>query len=170
MPSQRRGKYGGFQTFHQFPKVRQKLQTLLESPEAEISNIPVVASEQIQGRSSGGIPVSIQELVYASKAAGVGTSYKLWIGTRNSYLHYLIENELPTQYIAIRDRSLLDLNNNDLNNRTISRNAEGETAFNFKDLPGLEEFPTFSGEGEYNNKELMKAIDMVKEGFNILDE
>ncbi|MBW0499578.1 hypothetical protein O181_039293 [Austropuccinia psidii MF-1] len=40
----------------------------------------------------------------------------------------------------------------------------------FKDIPRLEEWPTFSGEGQYNNIEFMKTIDMFKEDFNIPDE
>ncbi|MBW0522573.1 hypothetical protein O181_062288 [Austropuccinia psidii MF-1] len=59
--------------------------------------------------------------------------------------------------------------NNDLDNK-ISSNSEVETACNFKDIPRLEEWPTFSGEGEYNHMELMKTIDMFKEDFNIPDE
>ncbi|MBW0561914.1 hypothetical protein O181_101629 [Austropuccinia psidii MF-1] len=59
--------------------------------------------------------------------------------------------------------------NNDLHHK-ISSNAEVETACIFKDIPRLEEWPTFSGEGEYNHIEFMKAIDMFKEDFNIPDE
>ncbi|MBW0538197.1 hypothetical protein O181_077912 [Austropuccinia psidii MF-1] len=50
--------------------------TLIESPEAEINAIPVVRSEQFPTGNSGNIPVSVQELVYGSKAAGVETSAK----------------------------------------------------------------------------------------------
>ncbi|MBW0470071.1 hypothetical protein O181_009786 [Austropuccinia psidii MF-1] len=45
-----------------------------------------------------------------------------------------------------------------------------EAACNFKDIPILEEWPTFSGVGEYNNMEFIKKIDMFKEDFNIPDE
>ncbi|MBW0567253.1 hypothetical protein O181_106968 [Austropuccinia psidii MF-1] len=51
-------------------------EALLEIPEAEITSIPVVKSEQLPIRSSIDIPVSVQELLYGSKAAGVGTSSK----------------------------------------------------------------------------------------------
>ncbi|MBW0580132.1 hypothetical protein O181_119847, partial [Austropuccinia psidii MF-1] len=54
--------------------------------------------------------------------------------------------------------------------QSISSNAEVETAYNFKDIPRLEEWPTFSGEGEYNHIKFMKTIDMFKEDFNIADE
>ncbi|MBW0512575.1 hypothetical protein O181_052290 [Austropuccinia psidii MF-1] len=68
----------------------------------------------------------------------------------------------------ILDRNVLNLNN-DLHH-TISSNSEVETSFNFKDIPRLEEWPTFSGEGEYNHLEFMKTTDMFKEDFNIPEE
>ncbi|MBW0524086.1 hypothetical protein O181_063801 [Austropuccinia psidii MF-1] len=39
-----------------------------------------------------------------------------------------------------------------------------------KDIPKLEEWPTFSGEGEYNNIEFIRPIDMLQEDLNIPDE
>ncbi|MBW0577455.1 hypothetical protein O181_117170 [Austropuccinia psidii MF-1] len=75
-----------------------------------------------------------------------------------------LKNELPRQSTPILDRNVL----NDLHH-TISSN-EVETACNFKDIPKLEEWPTFNGEGEYNHMEFMKTIDMFKEDFNIPDE
>ncbi|MBW0492299.1 hypothetical protein O181_032014 [Austropuccinia psidii MF-1] len=53
---------------------------------------------------------------------------------------------------------------------TIPSNAEVETACNLQDIPKLEEWPTISGEGEYNHMEFMKTIDIFKEYFNIPDE
>ncbi|MBW0575943.1 hypothetical protein O181_115658 [Austropuccinia psidii MF-1] len=50
--------------------------TLLESPEAYITAIPVLISEIFSTGNSGNIPVSVQFL-YGGKAAGVGTSYQL---------------------------------------------------------------------------------------------
>ncbi|MBW0462060.1 hypothetical protein O181_001775 [Austropuccinia psidii MF-1] len=50
--------------------------TLLESPEAETTAIPVVGSEQLPTRRSRDIPVSLQELVYGRKEEGAGTSSK----------------------------------------------------------------------------------------------
>ncbi|MBW0534914.1 hypothetical protein O181_074629 [Austropuccinia psidii MF-1] len=50
--------------------------TLIESPEADITAIPVVRPESFPTGNNRTIPVSIQELVYGSKAAGVGTSSK----------------------------------------------------------------------------------------------
>ncbi|MBW0555879.1 hypothetical protein O181_095594 [Austropuccinia psidii MF-1] len=79
-----------------------------------------------------------------------------------------LKNELPRQSTPILDRNVLKLNN-DLHH-TISSNAEVETACNLKDIPRLEEWPTFSGEGQYNHMEFMKKIDMFKEEFNIPDE
>ncbi|MBW0591648.1 hypothetical protein O181_131363, partial [Austropuccinia psidii MF-1] len=58
-----------------------------------------------------------------------------------------LKNELPSQSTPILDRNVL----NDLHH-TISSN-EVETACNFKDIPKLEEWPTFNGEGEYNHME-----------------
>ncbi|MBW0513983.1 hypothetical protein O181_053698 [Austropuccinia psidii MF-1] len=50
--------------------------TLIESPEAEITAIPVVRPELFPKGNNRNIPVSVQELVYGGKAAGVGTSSK----------------------------------------------------------------------------------------------
>ncbi|MBW0529430.1 hypothetical protein O181_069145 [Austropuccinia psidii MF-1] len=50
--------------------------TLIESSEADITAIPVVRPESFPAGNSRDIPVSIQELVYGGKAAGVGTSAK----------------------------------------------------------------------------------------------
>ncbi|MBW0547580.1 hypothetical protein O181_087295 [Austropuccinia psidii MF-1] len=50
--------------------------TLIESPDADITSIPVVSPESFPEGSNRDIPVSVQELVYGSKAAGVGTSAK----------------------------------------------------------------------------------------------
>ncbi|MBW0577905.1 hypothetical protein O181_117620 [Austropuccinia psidii MF-1] len=39
-----------------------------------------------------------------------------------------------------------------------------------KDIPKLEEWPTFSGEGEYNHIKFIRTIDMLQEDFYIPDE
>ncbi|MBW0559039.1 hypothetical protein O181_098754 [Austropuccinia psidii MF-1] len=80
----------------------------------------------------------------------------------------LLKNELPRQSTPILDRNVLNVNT-DLNHE-ISSNVEVEAACNFKDIPRLEEWPTFSGEGGYNHMEFMKTIYMFKEDFNIPDE
>ncbi|MBW0550796.1 hypothetical protein O181_090511 [Austropuccinia psidii MF-1] len=43
----------------------------------------------------------------------------------------------------------------------------GENVISVKDIPKLEEWPTFSGEGEYNHMEFIRTIDMLQEDFNI---
>ncbi|MBW0512951.1 hypothetical protein O181_052666 [Austropuccinia psidii MF-1] len=50
--------------------------TLIEGPEADITAIPVVRPESFPTGNNRNRPVSIQELVYGSKAGGVGTSSK----------------------------------------------------------------------------------------------
>ncbi|MBW0558817.1 hypothetical protein O181_098532 [Austropuccinia psidii MF-1] len=50
--------------------------TLIESPEAKITAIPVVRPESFPARNNRDIPVSVKQLVYGSKAEGVGTSEK----------------------------------------------------------------------------------------------
>ncbi|MBW0577469.1 hypothetical protein O181_117184 [Austropuccinia psidii MF-1] len=50
--------------------------TLIESPEADITAIPVVRPEPFPAGNNRDIPVSTQELVYGGKPAGVGTSAK----------------------------------------------------------------------------------------------
>ncbi|MBW0481635.1 hypothetical protein O181_021350 [Austropuccinia psidii MF-1] len=46
----------------------------------------------------------------------------------------------------------------------------GENVISAKDICKLEEWPTLSGEGEYNHIELIRTIDMLQEDFNIPDE
>ncbi|MBW0581804.1 hypothetical protein O181_121519 [Austropuccinia psidii MF-1] len=46
----------------------------------------------------------------------------------------------------------------------------GENVVSVKDIPKLEEWPTFSGEGEYNHIEFIGTIDMLQEDFDIPDE
>ncbi|MBW0518431.1 hypothetical protein O181_058146 [Austropuccinia psidii MF-1] len=93
---------------------------------------------------------------------------KLTEDIKESINNIPLKNEFPRQSTPILDRNVLNLNN-DLHH-TISSNAEVETACDFKDIPRLEEWPTFSGEREYNHMEFMKKIDMFKEDFNIPDE
>ncbi|MBW0577228.1 hypothetical protein O181_116943 [Austropuccinia psidii MF-1] len=45
----------------------------------------------------------------------------------------------------------------------------GENPICSKDIPKLEEWPTFSGEGESNHIEFIRTIDMLKEDFHIPD-
>ncbi|MBW0574407.1 hypothetical protein O181_114122 [Austropuccinia psidii MF-1] len=54
-----------------------------------------------------------------------------------------LKNDLSRQSTPILDRNVLNLNN-DLHH-TISSNAEVETTCNFKEIPRLEEWLTFSG-------------------------
>ncbi|MBW0560547.1 hypothetical protein O181_100262 [Austropuccinia psidii MF-1] len=46
----------------------------------------------------------------------------------------------------------------------------GEIPICAKDTPKLEEWQTFSGEGEYNNIEFIRTIDMLQKEFHIPDE
>ncbi|MBW0524709.1 hypothetical protein O181_064424 [Austropuccinia psidii MF-1] len=46
----------------------------------------------------------------------------------------------------------------------------GENFVSKKDICKLEEWPTFSGEGEYNHIELIRTIDMLQKDFHIPDE
>ncbi|MBW0572327.1 hypothetical protein O181_112042 [Austropuccinia psidii MF-1] len=46
----------------------------------------------------------------------------------------------------------------------------GENVISTKDIPKLEEWPTFSGEGEYHHIEFVRTIDMFQEDFHIPDE
>ncbi|MBW0574652.1 hypothetical protein O181_114367 [Austropuccinia psidii MF-1] len=49
-------------------------ENFIEIPEADLTAIPVVRPESFPTGNSGDIPVSVKELVYGGKAAGVGTS------------------------------------------------------------------------------------------------
>ncbi|MBW0540628.1 hypothetical protein O181_080343 [Austropuccinia psidii MF-1] len=55
-------------------RLARTFQTLSESPEHVITAILIVRPEPFQTVKNRDIPVSVQELVYGSKAAGVGTS------------------------------------------------------------------------------------------------
>ncbi|MBW0485815.1 hypothetical protein O181_025530 [Austropuccinia psidii MF-1] len=46
----------------------------------------------------------------------------------------------------------------------------GENVISAKDIPKLEEWPTFSGEGEYNHIYFIITIDMLREEFHITDK
>ncbi|MBW0545132.1 hypothetical protein O181_084847 [Austropuccinia psidii MF-1] len=46
----------------------------------------------------------------------------------------------------------------------------GENVISAKDVPKLEEWLTFSGEGEYNHIEFIRTIDMLQEELHIPDE
>ncbi|MBW0541161.1 hypothetical protein O181_080876 [Austropuccinia psidii MF-1] len=50
--------------------------TIIESTEAEITSFPIIRPEPFPTGKNRDIPVSVQELVYGSKEAGVGTSAK----------------------------------------------------------------------------------------------
>ncbi|MBW0584013.1 hypothetical protein O181_123728 [Austropuccinia psidii MF-1] len=86
---------------------------------------------------------------------------------KSSINNISLKNELLRQSKPIIDRNVLNLNN-DLHH-TISRNAEVKSTCNFKNITRLEEWPTFSGKGEYNNMEFMKTTDMFKGDFSIPD-
>ncbi|MBW0526607.1 hypothetical protein O181_066322 [Austropuccinia psidii MF-1] len=59
-----------------FPRLSSTFDTLIESPEAEITAITVFRPETFPTGSNRDIPVSIQELVCGCKSTGVGTSAK----------------------------------------------------------------------------------------------
>ncbi|MBW0469236.1 hypothetical protein O181_008951 [Austropuccinia psidii MF-1] len=42
-----------------------------------------------------------------------------------------------------------------------------ENSISTKDIPKLEEWPTFSGEGEYNYIDFIRTIDLLREDFHI---
>ncbi|MBW0534229.1 hypothetical protein O181_073944 [Austropuccinia psidii MF-1] len=46
----------------------------------------------------------------------------------------------------------------------------GENPTCAKDIPKIEEWPTFSGEGEYNHIEFIRTIDILQKDFHIPDE
>ncbi|MBW0519597.1 hypothetical protein O181_059312 [Austropuccinia psidii MF-1] len=46
----------------------------------------------------------------------------------------------------------------------------GENVISAKDIPKLEEWPTFFGEGENNHIYFIRTIDMLQEDFSIPDE
>ncbi|MBW0553943.1 hypothetical protein O181_093658 [Austropuccinia psidii MF-1] len=55
-------------------RLESTFETLIESPEADITALSVVRPESFPTGTNRNIPVSLQELVYGSKGKGVGTS------------------------------------------------------------------------------------------------
>ncbi|MBW0579518.1 hypothetical protein O181_119233 [Austropuccinia psidii MF-1] len=68
-----------------FQRLARIFETLIESPEAEITAIPIVRPEPFPTGNNRDIPVSVQKLVYGGKAAGVGTSAKS-LGRKNEII------------------------------------------------------------------------------------
>ncbi|MBW0580114.1 hypothetical protein O181_119829 [Austropuccinia psidii MF-1] len=80
-----------------FQRLARKFDTLIASPEAEMTAIPVVRYEQFQTSSHRDIPVSAQELVYGRNKAGVGTSDKP-LDRDNELLSSIEEDLRPKKY------------------------------------------------------------------------
>ncbi|MBW0522802.1 hypothetical protein O181_062517 [Austropuccinia psidii MF-1] len=59
-----------------FQRLASTFETLIESPEPDITSVSVVRPESLATGKNRDIPVSVQEMVYGGKAAGVGTSAK----------------------------------------------------------------------------------------------
>ncbi|MBW0460932.1 hypothetical protein O181_000647 [Austropuccinia psidii MF-1] len=76
MSAQRRAQMKDAQTSTSSQMLSRTFYILFESIEAEIPPIPVVRLESFPSRNSGTIPASVQELVYGSKEARMGTSCK----------------------------------------------------------------------------------------------
>ncbi|MBW0552999.1 hypothetical protein O181_092714 [Austropuccinia psidii MF-1] len=151
-----------------FPIAR--LFTLLNQPDDNSISFITRQSKELRIKvqnlenSTGHNAALFQEQLEKSDKERLGLKEEI----QSSINNISLTNELPRQSTPIIDRNLLNLNN-DLHH-TISSNAEVETACNFKETPRLEEWPTSSGEGEYNHMKFMKTSDMFKEDFNILDE
>ncbi|MBW0556469.1 hypothetical protein O181_096184 [Austropuccinia psidii MF-1] len=76
MSAQRRGANGGCQTSTSSQSLASTFETLIESPEADITSISVVRPESLSTGNNRDIPFSVQELFYGRKAERVGTSPK----------------------------------------------------------------------------------------------
>ncbi|MBW0589805.1 hypothetical protein O181_129520 [Austropuccinia psidii MF-1] len=59
-----------------FQRLARPFENLIESPEVDITAIPIVRPEPFPTGNNRDIPVSVQELVYGRKAAVMGTSSK----------------------------------------------------------------------------------------------
>ncbi|MBW0470271.1 hypothetical protein O181_009986 [Austropuccinia psidii MF-1] len=75
-------------------RLARTLNTLLERPQADRTSISVIRDEQLSEGSSGNIPVSLQELVYGGKAAGMGTPDQL-VDRNNELLPSIKEVIIP---------------------------------------------------------------------------
>ncbi|MBW0556023.1 hypothetical protein O181_095738 [Austropuccinia psidii MF-1] len=76
MSAQRRGTMEDSRNSTSSQRLARTFYTLIQSPESDITAIPVVRPESFPTGSNRDIPVSVQELVYGGKAAGLGTSAK----------------------------------------------------------------------------------------------
>ncbi|MBW0536409.1 hypothetical protein O181_076124 [Austropuccinia psidii MF-1] len=141
-------------------RIESKLTLLNQPDDNSISSIAIQLKElriQVQNleKSTGHNEALFQKQLEKSDKARLELKEHIQSSISNIWL----KNDLPRQSALILDRNVLNLNN-DLHH-TISSNAEVETAFNFKDIQILEEWPTFSGEGEYNHMEFIKTIDKI---------
>ncbi|MBW0478533.1 hypothetical protein O181_018248 [Austropuccinia psidii MF-1] len=59
-----------------YQRLSSTFDTLIESPEPEITDIPFVRPEPFPTGNKRDIPVSVQGIIYGSNTAGVGTSAK----------------------------------------------------------------------------------------------
>ncbi|MBW0527066.1 hypothetical protein O181_066781 [Austropuccinia psidii MF-1] len=84
----------------------------------------------------------------------------------------IIENveQINKNYEPHIPRHSTPLNEEKISVKESSTPFLGENVISPKDIPKLEEWPTFSGEGEYNHIEFIRTIDMLKKDFHIPDK
>ncbi|MBW0490316.1 hypothetical protein O181_030031 [Austropuccinia psidii MF-1] len=151
-----------------FQRLARTFYTIIESLEAEITVITVLKELRIQAQNLENSTGQNADLFQEQLEKSDKERLELKEDIQSIINNISLKNEFPRQSTPILDRNVLSLNN-DLHH-TISRNAEFKTVCNFKAIPRLEKWPSFSCEGEYNHMEFMKTIAIFKEKLNILDK
>ncbi|MBW0573180.1 hypothetical protein O181_112895, partial [Austropuccinia psidii MF-1] len=125
--------------------------------EPEIIESNVLRAEPLPSGSHRNISVPIQKLVQSRKRRRVGSMPKPLAGVHELLLTHQELSGSGEDYRTLRRVE------------PIVFQIQGENSICAKDIPKLEEWPTFSGEGEYNHIEFIRTLDMLQEDFHIPD-
>ncbi|MBW0521400.1 hypothetical protein O181_061115 [Austropuccinia psidii MF-1] len=124
--------------------------------EPELIQVNVLRAELFPSGSHRNISVSVQKLVWISQRRGVGNIPKPFKGAYELLLTHQELSGSGEDHRALRRMDLTPF--------------LGENEISAKDVPKLEEWPTFSGKGEYNHIEFIRTIYMLQYYFHIPNE
>ncbi|MBW0490491.1 hypothetical protein O181_030206 [Austropuccinia psidii MF-1] len=123
--------------------------------EPELIEGDILMDEPFPSGRNRNISVPIQNLVQRSKRIGVGNMPKPLAGGHELLLTHQQLSESGEDHKSLRRVEPTVLQ------------RQGKNSISRKDIPKLEECPTFSGEGEYKDIEFIRTMDMLQEYFNI---
>ncbi|MBW0576476.1 hypothetical protein O181_116191 [Austropuccinia psidii MF-1] len=126
--------------------------------ESELIHDIISWAEPFSSGSNKNLSVPIQKLVQRSKSRGVGNIPKALAGGHELLLKHQELSGLVEDHRALRRMDPILLQ------------RQGENPICAKDIPKLKEWTTLSGEGEYNNIEFTRTIDILQKDFHLPDE